>query len=79
MDQKTKLIAKVNPADRERILAATERVLRNELDGLDIKKLHGTVDTFRVRVGNFRIQYVVTSRGNVVQSVTQRNDHTYRF
>ncbi len=78
MDQKTKLIAKIPPDDRERILEVTNRILQNDLRGLDIKKLRGSINIFRVRVGSYRIKYEATSIGNVVIDVTRRTDNTYR-
>ena len=79
MDKKAKLIAKIPLKDRERILVVIEQILKNDIAKLDIKKLHGITATFRVRVGDFRIQYHPTPTGNVVEAVTRRGEHTCRF
>jgi mRNA-degrading endonuclease RelE of RelBE toxin-antitoxin system len=78
MDQKAKLIAKISASDREHLLAATDKILSGKLHGLDVKKLRGLVNIFRVRVGSYRIKYEATATGNVVTDVTRRTDNTYR-
>ncbi len=78
MDPRAKLIAKMSTGDRERVLEATDLILSGNLHGLDVKKLRGSENIFRVRVGSYRIKYEVTPKGNVIIDVTRRTDNTYQ-
>jgi mRNA-degrading endonuclease RelE of RelBE toxin-antitoxin system len=78
MDKKAKLIARISSGDRERILATTDQILSGDLHGLDVKKLRGSINIFRVRVGSNRIKYEAAPSGNIITNVTRRTDHTYR-
>jgi len=77
MEKQTKLIAKISAGDRERILEATLLILNGTLHVLDVKKLRGSENIFRVRVGSYRIKYASTPSGNIVIDVTRRTDNTY--
>ncbi len=47
--------------------------------GLDIKKLKGREDIFRVRKNNFRIIYRVDHEGSIfILTIERRNEKTYK-
>lgn len=57
----------------------TARVLVGDLKGLNISQLKGSLNTFRVRKGKFRVIYTVNRDGRVeILSVTRRDEKTYR-
>lgn len=58
--------------------AVLSQVSRGDMRGLDVKKLRGRDDIFRVRKGNFRIIYR-DKRGDIlVLAVERRSERTYR-
>ena len=66
--------------DRERcsqIEAVIVRIIAKDLAGMDIKKLKGREQEFRVRVGSMRIQYIQVEDENRILSIEWRNSHTY--
>ncbi len=71
---------KIPPDDRRKIAEVSALILMGKLDNLDIKKLQGYEDLFRVRVGRYRIICkLVKKHGFVIVKVTGRNDTTYNF
>jgi mRNA-degrading endonuclease RelE of RelBE toxin-antitoxin system len=44
---------------------------------LDCKKLSGTKDMYRIRVGKFRIKFQVHSTFNEIKEIVRRGDNTY--
>lgn len=80
MDDQTKFVKSLSPKDRARIAETVAKILAGNLDDLDIKKLKGYEDLFRVRVGAFRI--ICERRpvhGFVILEVTRKNDTTYNL
>lgn len=77
MDRKEKFLEKVPREDKLRILLAVDLILAGKLETLDVKKLKGSFNDFRVRVGKYRILYKTTDSGNLVYKVNRRSDHTY--
>ena len=69
-----KFLAKLQPALQARLLQVVEDILSGRMDGLDVKKLKGTTDTFRVRVGNVRIVYQVADDAYYLVDITFRKD-----
>lgn len=54
------------------------RLVKHDFEGLDIKKLKGQKNHFRVRKGKIRIQFYFDEANNVVVTdATYRNDNTY--
>jgi mRNA interferase RelE/StbE len=78
MDKKAKFLNKIPTHDRVKILDAINRILVGDLVFLDIKKLKNTDNQFRVRVGNYRIQFTKYNESNQVTKVSHRSDNTYR-
>jgi len=77
-DKKAKFIKKLVGKEKERILVVMDRILMNDLVGLDVRKLSGYDDLFRVRVGRVRIIFQSVDSKNVIIHVTWRDDQTYR-
>ncbi|MFA5792036.1 MAG: hypothetical protein WC884_03295 [Candidatus Paceibacterota bacterium] len=44
---------------------------------LDIKKLRGSKNIYRVRVGRIRIVFEQTKNGNNIKNISYRDDNTY--
>lgn len=54
------------------------RLQSGSAKGLDIKKLKGREDIFRVRKGDVRIIYQLRDGGIFVLAIDRRNEKTYR-
>jgi mRNA-degrading endonuclease RelE of RelBE toxin-antitoxin system len=65
--------------ERERIWAqeTIEKLVSGKTEGLDVKKLRGREDIFRVRKGDIRIIYMKKHERVIVLFVGRRNDRTY--
>ncbi|MCR4334623.1 MAG: hypothetical protein NUV47_02765 [Patescibacteria group bacterium] len=80
MNDVSKFVKSLSAKEQIRIEEVISKMESGDINGLDIKKLKGYSDMFRVRIGNYRIicrhneQY-----GFVVVKVTRRNDTTYNF
>ncbi len=77
MHKNEKLLNKIPLVDKEKILVAMNCIIRNDIDFLDIKKLKGLDNEFRVRVGKFRVRFIKHKEYNEVIEVTRRDDNTY--
>lgn len=77
MDKSEKFLRKLSKTDRQRIAMAVALIHTNNFEMLDLKKLAGSNDIFRVRVGNFRIKFRVCSNHNEILEIVRRSDHTY--
>lgn len=77
MDKNEKLLRKLSKKDRERIRMAVALIHTNKFEILDLKKLSGTSDVYRIRVGKFRIKFKIYSNHNEILEIVRRNDNTY--
>jgi mRNA-degrading endonuclease RelE of RelBE toxin-antitoxin system len=73
-----KSLKRVPPRDRARVLAAIETMKEDPLTG-DVRKLHGSLEGFRRRVGNWRIFFDVYPDESlvVITAVERRTSTTY--
>ena len=55
-----------------------EKITSNKTEGLQIKKLVGNTDIFRIRKGKFRIIYRKTKTDCIIISIDRRSEATYR-
>lgn len=78
VDQMKKNLAKFSKKDRKLILEIKRRIIKNDLKGLDVKKLSGRDGGFRVRKGNFRIIYLVHKKGIRFIAIERRSESTYQ-
>lgn len=75
----TKNLRKFSKQERDQILQAMKRILLNDLQGLDVKKLKDREDAFRVRKGDFRIIFRKVDQGiNDIIAVERRSESTYK-
>jgi len=79
MDKIEEFLKKLS--EKEKALTKEILVLleSNRASSLNIKKLKGHNDIFRVRKGNIRIIYKVESSQIVLIAITRRNEKTYKF
>jgi mRNA-degrading endonuclease RelE of RelBE toxin-antitoxin system len=79
VDRMSKNLAKFPRDDRTSLLALMKRIEKNDLEGLQIKKLSGHENAYRVKKGDFRIIFSKrTSQENVLIAVERRSESTYK-
>ena len=78
MNRIEKLLNKLDPKTRRLIEQAIYDLTRGNLNDFKLKKIKGTKDIFRVRVGKYRIIFRVGDNQINLIAVTKRDDQTYR-
>ncbi|MCX6733635.1 MAG: hypothetical protein NTX63_02380 [Candidatus Peregrinibacteria bacterium] len=77
MNQIEKFFKKIPKKDRIAIEKIIAQLLIYSFDGLDIKKIVGHKDIYRVRSGKYRIIYHDLGNCVLLQSIRKRNESTY--
>jgi mRNA interferase RelE/StbE len=78
MDKVSKAIQKINSKDALKIADTLELLLTNKVEGLDIKKLKGHTDIFRIRVQTYRIIFKRDTDTIQILYIGKRNEKTYK-
>ncbi len=76
-DDIVKILKKASRFDREKLLEIFQKIRSKNLEGLDIKKIKGSKNEFRVRSGQYRILFEKTENSLVIKWVKRRNENTY--
>ena len=80
MDKIDKALGRLTQKERRRVKRILARLKEGDTRGLDLKKLKGRDDIFRVRKGNIRIIYRIVAGGAVfVLTIERRKEDTYKF
>ncbi len=77
VDDITKILRKESVKDRSKILNILQKIKNKDLSGLDIKKLSGKENEFRVRSGRYRICFENIKNKLRIKWVKRRNNRTY--
>ncbi len=77
MNKIEKFLSKLSVDERNKIRAVLGKVARLDFKTLDIKKLKGEVNLYRVRVGSVRIIFTVDNKDVFIHTVERRSDNTY--
>jgi len=77
MDAIEKALKKLNAKERERVKELLEKLALGTLQGLDIKKLQGRDDIFRIRKGNIRIVYRKVGSVFSILLIERRSEQAY--
>lgn len=78
MDKITKALRKLTRKERDWIKEILKRLNSRNINGLDVKKLKGREDIFRVRKGDIRIIYRLAEKEIFVLAIERRNEKTYK-
>ena len=79
MNHLEKALARFAPEDRLLMRAVFVRIRADDLLHLDVRKLKGYRNLYRVRLGECRIIFERTDAGeNEIVVLTRRNENTYR-
>lgn len=80
MDKISKFLNKLNQKEHGIVKDVLEKIKKGEMAGLDVKKLKGADNCFRVRKGEIRIIYRINETGNAsLLSIERKNDNTYKI
>ncbi|PIR92911.1 hypothetical protein COT99_03645 [Candidatus Falkowbacteria bacterium CG10_big_fil_rev_8_21_14_0_10_43_10] len=80
MNKIAKALKKLSGKEAERVKKMLESLKAGSIANLEIKKLKGRKDVFRVREGSIRIIYRRAPDGSFfVLSIERRSDTTYNF
>lgn len=80
MDRIDKELRKLIPKERDALREIMKRLAAGKTEHLDIKKLKGRDDIFRIRKGDMRVIYRKDATGKIfILTMERRNDHTYDF
>ncbi len=79
MDKIDKALSKLTFKEKERMKDIIKALQLGRFDNMDIKKLKGFKDIFRVRKGELRIVYQLLDRRIIILKVDKRKEDTYKF
>ena len=79
MDKIDKALSKLTFKEKERIRNVIKALQLGRFDNLDIKKLKGLQDIFRVRKGGLRIIYQLLGKRIIILKIDKRKEDTYKF
>lgn len=74
-----KLLSKFNPKEREIIEFLIEAVVSLNWRNLNVKKLKGHQNIFRVRKGDIRIIFMKDNKNIFIFAIERRRENTYKF
>jgi len=78
MDKIKKALRKLSQKERNRIKEVLKKINQAETRSLDLKKLKGYSDIFRVRKGDLRIIYRQTGKQIFILRIERRKEKTYK-
>ncbi len=78
MDEIEKALRKLSDKERTMTRALLHRIQAGSFSGLDLKKLKGRDDIYRVRRGKFRIIFRKAGDRIFILTFERRSDTTYR-
>lgn len=74
-----KLLSRFNKEEREIIESLIETIISFHWSNLDIKKLKGHQNIFRVRKGKIRIVFSKDKNDIFIITIERRREQTYKF
>ena len=74
-----KLLSRFNRKEREIIELLIEKIISRHWDNLDIKKLKGYYDIFRLRKGDIRIIYRIVNKRISILNIASRKETIYKL
>jgi mRNA-degrading endonuclease RelE of RelBE toxin-antitoxin system len=79
MDKISKALKKLTNKEKDTIKTILKKIKNNSFTDLDIKKLKGRNDIFRVRKGKIRIIFRKNSENDIsILAIERRQDKTYK-
>lgn len=77
-DKIDKALAKLSANERKTLKRLLVQIKQQNLDGLDVQKLKGRRDIYRVRKGDLRIIFRQTEVSTKLLAIERRSTRTYK-
>jgi len=78
-DKITKFLRKLSSRELDKISKIKDKITINNLNGMNVKKLSGHANLYRVRIGRIRIIFEnIDKDTNSIKKIDFRDDKTYR-
>ncbi len=78
MDKIQKALGKLTEKERKKVKEIVTQLKNRRIENLNIKKLKGREDVFRIRKGKIRIIYRTDIKNDIlILSISRRSDTTY--
>ena len=78
MDQNQKFLRRLNSKEFTTVEKTLQKILIRDTANLDIRKLSGYRDIYRVKIGDVRIIFLDTGDYTEVLEISHRNKSTYK-
>ncbi len=78
MDKIEKFLRKLRKSERAHIARVLQAILSGSFESLDIKRLKGKRQYYRIRVGDIRIIFTFSGADYYVISIDRRSEKTYK-
>lgn len=78
MDRNQKFLKRLSSKEFTVVEKVLRKIFVNDTTGLDIKKLSGYRDVYRVRTGNIRIIFLNTGNYTEILEISRRSEGTYK-
>ena len=78
MDRNQKFLKRLSDKEFSAVEIALQRILARDTAGLDLKKLSGYRDVYRIRTGNIRIIFLDTGSNPEILEISRRSEKTYK-
>ena len=80
MNKLQKFLSKLNPEERIVANELIDKIISNNSVGLNVKKLKGSDNLYRIRKGDLRLIYLKNENGIIsILDAGKKNDTTYNF
>ncbi len=78
MDKIAKALKKLTSGEKEIVKTILIKINCRDFSGLDLKKLKGRQDIYRIRKGKIRIIFLIDKNKKIsVLTIERKNDNTY--
>jgi mRNA-degrading endonuclease RelE of RelBE toxin-antitoxin system len=78
-DKIKKSLAKLTAKEKQQVRAILEKLIEGDIKGLNLLKLKGSKDIYRVRKGSIRIIFRSVKAGKIkVLAIERRSEDTYK-
>ncbi len=79
-DKIAKVFSRLRSKEQRALKLILEKIFSGKFEGLDLVKIKGRDDIYRVRKGDMRIIFKKLSNGRIfILAIERRSDNTYRF
>jgi len=78
MDRIQKSLKRLSEKERELVKKILEQLVEGQTQGLDVQKLKGSEEIYRIRKGDLRIIFMRKEKSIFVLAIERRSEKTYK-